>query len=172
MKKISILSFLLIGMFAACKKSSSGPTYHVSGSVDGSGKSFNYLCKALKVSQGSSNMISIMGAADATMGTSVVTIVLFNNAGSITTGTYIDSVSSATTVDVDYTFPAQNLDYFGGTSAYLAASKTIANHTKVVISYIDSTSIRGTFSGDLFLQGDATAAKKTITNGDFNVKFQ
>ena len=64
--------------------------------------------------------------------------------------------------------------YVGGTSITQAASYSapLVNHMKIVITAMDSATAKGTFSGDLFLNGDFTAAKKTVTSGDFYAKFQ
>jgi hypothetical protein len=159
-------------MFASCKKSDSGqPANHVSGSVDGAAKSFNYTTSATKVTNGSMNSVSIMGVADAT-GTATLNIAVQNFNGPITPGSYIDTVSSKGQIGLNYMFPALNQVYMGGTAVYFNATTAITNHLKVVIASIDSVSVKGTFSGDVFLQGNSSSTKKTITNGDFNVKFK
>ena len=43
---------------------------------------------------------------------------------------------------------------------------------KIVITAIDSSTVKGTFSGDFYYMGDISGAKKTITNGDFYVPWK
>jgi hypothetical protein len=46
------------------------------------------------------------------------------------------------------------------------------HHFVLNITSINSTAIQGTFSGDLFSNGDPSTTAKALTNGTFNAKFQ
>ncbi|MGZ8558968.1 MAG: hypothetical protein ACXWWC_11565 [Chitinophagaceae bacterium] len=52
------------------------------------------------------------------------------------------------------------------------AGVTNSNHFKVTITAINSETLKGTFSRDFYEDGDPRAAKKTISNGSFHIKFQ
>lgn len=168
MKKI-VLFVALIGALVSCKKSNSGSSgYHVTASVDGAAKAFNTAPLATKLTNTSTTQITVDGFA--TGGGESISLIIDNapSGKPIVAGTYTDTTSDFE-VALFYT---QNLTaaYAGGTT--VAAGLAIQNHVKIVITSIDTTSsIKGSFSGDLFLNGDVTAAKKTFTNGDFYVKF-
>jgi len=169
MKKI-VLFMALTGALVSCKKSNSGSSgYHVTASADGSGKAFNTAPTASKITNTGFTQITIDGFTNA--GVESMNLIIDNapSGKPLAAGTYTDT-TSAFDVALFYT---QNTTtaYAGGTSVTTGASVTIQNHVKIVITSIDSTAIKGTFSGDVFLNGDVTAAKKTITNGDFYVKF-
>ena len=162
----------LTGALVSCKKSNTGSSgYHVTASADGSGKAFNTAPVATKLTNTGVTQITVDGFT--TAGGESISLIIdnFPSGKPIVAGTYTDTTSDFE-VALFYT---QNLTagYAGGTSVTAGAGVTIQNHVKIVIASIDTTSsIKGTFSGDLFLNGDATAAKKTFTNGDFYVKFQ
>ena len=168
MKKI-VLFMALIGALVSCKKSNSSSGYHVTASADGTGKAFNTAPVATKATNTGATQITVDGFATGAGESISLIIDNFPSGKPIVAGTYTD-----TTSDFDVAlFYTQNLSagYAGGTS--VTAGATVSNHVKIVITSIDTTStIKGTFSGDVFLNGDVTAAKKTFTNGDFFVKFQ
>ena len=66
--------------------------------------------------------------------------------------------------------PANGHDYAAGTVA--VAGATITNHLKLTITSVDSTAVKGSFSGDFYLNGDLSGTKSTITNGDFYVAWK
>ena len=170
MKKI-VLFMALTGALVSCKKSNSSSGYHVTGSVDGPGKAFNTAPVATKATNTGATQITVDGFATGAGETISLIIDNFPSGKPILPGTYTDT-SSDFDVALFYT---QNLSagYAGGTSVTAGSNVTIQNHVKIVITAIDTTStIKGTFSGDVFLNGDVTAAKKTFTSGDFYVKFQ
>ena len=173
MKKI-VLFTALIGALVSCKKSNSGSSgYHVTASADGSGKAFNTAPVATKLTNLGNTQITVDGFTTASSSGESLSLIIdnFPSGKPIVPGTYTDTTSDFE-VALFYT---QNLStgYAGGTSVAAGAAVTIQNHVKVVITSIDTTSsVKGSFSGDVFLNGDVTAAKKTFTNGDFYVKFQ
>ena len=171
MKKI-ILSMALISVFLSCKKSNSSYSgYHITASVDGSGKTFNTAPVATKLTNMGVTQITLDGFT--TAGGESVSMIIDNapSGKPIAPGTYID-----TTGDFDVAlFYTQNITtaYAAGSSITAGATAAIQNHMKIVITSIDTTtSIKGSFSGDVYLNGDPTAAKKTFTNGDFYLKFR
>jgi hypothetical protein len=92
----------------------------------------------------------------------------------ITTGTYEDSTPDFTVLGT-FTDGTAVIDYDAGTSMYehaITNGHTITNHFKVTIQSIDGTSIKGTFSGDFYPEGNLDGIKKSITNGEFHLKWQ
>ncbi len=51
---------------------------------------------------------------------------------------------------------------------------TVANHLKITFTSIDSTAVKGTFSGDFYLNGEdpSRGPDRPITNGSFDAKIQ
>ena len=96
------------------------------------------------------------------------------NGKPIVAGTYTDTSANGYHVGFTYTTGSQ-AQYMGGTEMAgdaASAQVTIKHHLKIVITAIDGTSIKGTFSGDLFPGKDVTASPMTMTSGDFYLKLQ
>lgn len=175
MKKITLFSVLLIVLFAACKKSNT-VSYHLTATVDGQAKTFNFNPIATKMTNSGYTFITVTGFSAASLNTETFTLSLHNSITGVKVfqaGTFSDT-ASAYAISGMYQ-PSITTQYVAGTGIVaqtLGTSATIANHLKLVITSIDSTSVKGTFSGDCYFNGDPTAGKKTITNGDFYAKFQ
>ena len=91
----------------------------------------------------------------------------------IIAGTYTDTSSQFAIIGLyRLNTTTQYVNSTNLAQAAFAAGTPLVNHLKIVITSIDSATIKGTFSGDLFFNGDFTAARKTVTSGDFFVKFQ
>lgn len=173
MKKISILSLVLIGLFLSCKKSNSGPSssYHMTATVNGTAKTFNIGTIATKITNGNVTLITITGFGSTTTG-EALTVTIDNGFGASTigAGTYSDTTAK---FDVGGTYLiSAGQQFVAGTSVVQTMGAVITNHLKLIITAMDSQTIRGTFSGDYYYNGDPTSSKKTITNGDFYAKFQ
>jgi hypothetical protein len=56
----------------------------------------------------------------------------------------------------------------GATTFYQNVTGKSSNSVSAVITAVSATSIKGTFEGDIYFNGDKTLAKETITNGRFN----
>jgi|GEM_PF-1995368 hypothetical protein len=54
---------------------------------------------------------------------------------------------------------------------YGSQHAVMPNPLNIIVTSIDTTSIQGTFQGELFLNGDSTVQPIRITNGNFNVKY-
>lgn len=178
MKKIVILSIAMIGMFASCKKSSSSTPTGVSATIGGSNKNFSTLTAATKTNLGGFDEIVIMGEVASGTTASTIDITIANDLGggvdSIVAGTYADS-STKFSVSVDYLTSSGSLPlpYSGGTNVDGSQSPaSVPNHLVVTISSITSTSIKGTFTGNLYLGGDATSTALAVTNGSFNLPLK
>ncbi|HEV3325066.1 MAG TPA: hypothetical protein VG052_05655 [Puia sp.] len=172
MKKTTLLAILLAGLSFCCKKSNSSASYHLTATIDGQARAFN---TNLTATWAGSN-IAFSGASSAT--SSPGEELLFALIGSpqqpsFPVGSYPDTASG---FDVQATY-RQTLtsQYEAGTptaGTALVTGKTITNHFTLIITAIDTVSIKGTFSGDYFLDGSPANAKVTITNGDFYAKFR
>jgi len=83
-------------------------------------------------------------------------------------GTYTDDMDEVGMQAV-YTLGAAKQYYAGSAMAAEAASQqiTIKNHLKIVITSIDTKTVKGTFSGDMFDSGTVTATPTSMANGDF-----
>jgi hypothetical protein len=90
--------------------------------------------------------------------------------GSLTTGVYHDLGTTYTLLAAYY---INGISYEAGQSmAENAATHSITiNHFSVNITSMSSSTMRGTFSGDFFQDGDVVSGTKlTITEGEFYVK--
>ena len=77
------------------------------------------------------------------------------------TATYTEA---STTKEIEIFFATQ-----GATIYYQDAfSKSNPNIVKGVITAVSDTSIQGTFTGDIYFNGDKTLDKKSVTNGRFS----
>jgi hypothetical protein len=176
MKKSTILSIILIGTFVSCKKSNSGPaSYHMTANLDGTAKVFNFSPVASKSGSSGAAMIAVTGYVSASSLESF-TLLIDNTASdkAIAAGTYTD-ITPGFNITCNYTLTGGGSGFEGGTSVTAMAANAgvaVKNHFKVVITSIDATSVKGTFSGDVYPNGDPSADAKTVTNGDFNVKFE
>ena len=74
----------------------------------------------------------------------------------IVAGTYTDTTSGFI-ITIIY---RMNTTTTYTNSALAALGVPVVNHPKIVITAMDAATIKGTFSGDLYLNGDFTADKK------------
>ncbi|MDR3714856.1 MAG: hypothetical protein P4L51_18755 [Puia sp.] len=174
MKKMFILSIAAAGIFTSCKKSDSSPSYSMSANVAGTTKNFNAVTPiAQKVTVNDVTTITVTGVLSTSTGESmIIALDNSNGGGPIVAGKYADS-SSLYNLSANY-IPALGSLFQGGSIVWELASATSQpiNHFVLNITSISSTSIHGSFSGDLFSYGDPSAAVKSVTNGSFNAKFQ
>ncbi len=168
----------MVGLFASCKKSSSSTPAGVSANIGGTNKNFTTLTSAVKTNLGGIDEIIIMGeVASGTNAESVVINIsndLSGGVDSIVAGTYADS-STKFSVEVDYLTVVSSLPapYAGGT--FIDGSQSpasVPNHLVVTISSITSNSIKGTFSGNVYLGGDATSTSLSVASGSFNLPLK
>lgn len=172
MKKISIFFVLVTTVLVSCKKSSSGSSSpHMNATIGGTAKTFNVVAPvAGKQTNGSQTIITVTGVASTSTGESLILEIDNSTSGkSIVAGTYVDTAANFA-VNASYA-ANQTTGYACGTSV-AGGGATIKNHFKIVISSIDATAIQGTFSGDLFANGDPSTPPKSMTSGDFYAKFQ
>jgi hypothetical protein len=177
MKKIFIPLIVLIAGVASCKKSnsSSTPTNSLTASVSGTSKNFGVSATCLKVTQSGVTGIAIIGAVSLTTG-EIIDMSMDNSLSgdSIVAGTYSDT-SSHFDLDLEYDPSSTGNSYEGGTDfdGFLSGTgAVVTNHVKLVISAISSTRISGTFSGNIYLNGDPNATPVPIASGSFDLPIQ
>jgi hypothetical protein len=176
MKRLFFLATLLASFSLSCNKShNSGSAYYIKANIDGAAKNFSGGVFATRTSDNTGYSVNINGLFSSSSGEGMDVLVSSNNPSQIVgAGTYNDS-SSVYTILLVYAPSATGAGYTGGTPVTDSARAhgiSIANHLQVVITSITSSEVQGTFSGDIFLNGDATADKKTVMNGSFYAKFQ
>src|SRR5258708_15934658 len=123
--------------------------------IGGTAKTFNVVAPvASKQTSGGQTIITVTGAASTSTGEAMI-LEIDNGSSSkdIIAGTYADTTAN---FGVGATYSVNQTGYACGTAVVAGASVTIKNHFKIVISSIDATTIKGTFSGDLFANGDPT----------------
>lgn len=176
MKRLFLLTILPAVLLLSCNKShDTGTSYYINATIDGVSKSYTGNVFATKTADNKSYTININGLLSSSAGDGIDVLVSSNNPSqAIGTGTYTDS-SSVYTVLLAYAPSPTGTGYSGGTATSDSASNhgiAITHHLQVVISSISSVEVQGSFSGDIFLSGNASGDKKTVTNGTFFAKFQ
>jgi len=178
----SIAAYVLVLISLAlnsCSKSDDGGNYHITCTIDGAATSFNTAALAhIDVDpSGPGRDIIVHGltGAGTTAGTFGFALTNLPGYDSIKAGVYPDTQTKYEVL-ASYSGNASLADdYEAGTSTYqeaIRAGNTIANHFTVTITSFTAQTVRGTFSGDFYFNGDAKGPKKSITNGDFYVKLQ
>lgn len=175
MKKPLFFAALALGALLSCKKNSSGNnSAHITATVDGKNKTFNFSAVASRVTAYNSTYYSISGFAgnSPTTETMQLSIIALTNGVALKPGTIVDTSTQyaitgiySATLTEPYEAGSQ---VYGNTIG--SGEPPITNHFKVTVTALDSTSIRGTFSGDFYQYGSTDSTKKTVTNGDFFVK--
>jgi hypothetical protein len=177
-KKTILFSALFLCLFASCKKSnsnSSNSNYHFTATVDGKAQTFNVSPLATQLTAYGVTTVAIEGFTGTGTATQAFILgVTSDLASSFTfhTGAYSDTTVGYSLTGSFTTSGAQA--YASGTSVTGEASSAgvSVNHLKITITSLDSTAVKGTFSGDFFFEGDLTGTKQTITNGDFFVPWK
>lgn len=177
--KILLVAVLAFCVLVSCKKSNSGSSnsYHFTATVDGKAQTFNVSPLATRITAYGITDIVIEGFnGTSSSNTQTLSLGWVNSSANSTpfgTGTWSDTSRKYAIAGV-YAVP--NTDqYASGTNVTGQASLsgvTITNHFKITITSMDSTAIKGTFSGDFYDMGNVSGAKKTITNGDFFVPWK
>jgi len=175
MKKLSVITILFLLIFESCKKDDSEGNYHVSFTVDGVNKTYTGHVLAHTDTTAGYTTLTILGATSSFSFDDYLGIYLDNYPGgvNITPGQYEDNFTNFTLLT---TYTNNSMEYEAGQTMAdnaVAYNVTIAHHFKLNIISMDNNTIKGTFSGDYFQDGDVQSGTRlNITNGDFYVKFQ
>jgi hypothetical protein len=171
MKKILLLSACVATLFLSCKKSSSGSSYYIQASVDGTAKTFNVNAMGVKFVANGVTDISVTGNVTSAANLEGINITINNSPSSkpIVAGTYSETNGTDFAVGAVYNPGSTTIVY--GAGVY----PNPVNPLQIVITSIDNNTIKGAFSGDFYYTNAGTGtigpAKKTFTNGEFYVKF-
>jgi hypothetical protein len=174
MKKLFIAIVLFSILFVSCKKGND-TNYHVTFTADGVNKSFTGHTFGHFETVGGFTTLSIVGATSSTSFDNYMGIYLDNSTGqgTIVAGQYDDTFTNFSLLS---TYSINAVDHEAGQSVAADAvtyGVTIPNHFRVIITSMDDETIRGTFSGDFYKDGNVqTGTKISVTNGDFYVKLQ
>ncbi|MDB5221874.1 MAG: hypothetical protein JWN83_541 [Chitinophagaceae bacterium] len=170
-KNIIRIVILLSFGFTSCKKDGANTNVGIgtiSVSIDGTATTFNVGAKASVLPVTGGYGIKIFGNKKdpATSATSLTINIVRGTA--ITTGTYVENGSGNPLVQIDYFFDL----FFGSGTDYLNFRST-SNPVTITITDISSSSVKGTFSGELIgpnISGGAPV-KTTLSNGVFYVSY-
>jgi hypothetical protein len=177
MKKIYLLTLVLVSLFSSCKKDND--SYYIRCTIDGTAKTFNvgtYAHKDVDPANAQNYGIGMGGFAtssdqDDWMGFWIDNI---PSGDEIVAGAY-DHTSADFDLLATYSNESAAFDYASGSSVdedAVTYAVTITNHFKLTILSIDNNTIKGTFSGDFYDDGDPRNSKKSVTNGEFYLKFK
>ena len=162
-------------LFFSCKKDKADESFHLSCKIDGQTASFNTASFAGHLTNEAGTGFTFGGLTAATASGDALGFVIIDMGATekLGAGTYADS-STKFEILTTFTTGADGHAYEAGSTVFQQTNESsdIANHLKVSITSVTNETVRGTFSGDFFLEGDPTGAKKTITNGDFYLKLQ
>jgi len=165
MQKILLVAACALFIFLSCSKGAPR-TYTITADIDGVTESFN---TNIVVSNGGNLGIYEITAKGFQNNSSSANgmLLTLDDANPISTGTYILSTAFSTKAAGVYYIQPINIEYGGYTSA------SGADVTTITVTSIDSASMQGTFSGQLLLAtGNSAVAKRTVTNGKFNIALQ
>lgn len=180
MKKTLFVIILALSVFTSCKKGSSSSTpYHFTATIDGVTQTFNVTPMATRVNYGGRIIISIRGfngTTPANMQTLEVdwNNILHNDTITFHTGTLSDNDPSYA-ISGFYEQSPDSVQYTSGADlkySPVGTNDPNIHQLNIVITALDSNTVKGTFSGDFYFMGDMSATKKTITNGDFYVPWK
>ncbi len=173
------LFFLLIPvlMFVSCQREidtlldddgsggGSSSTYFIKARIDGAEKTFNANAKAVRMDMGGFLTVAIVGNASAGSLEGInITINNIPSGNAIGPGTYLE-----TDINEFLMVPVYVITSSVVYGAGLQASPP--NPFTISFSELTTTTAKGTFSGDVYENSGFGPAKKTFTNGEFNLKF-
>ncbi|HEY9001236.1 MAG TPA: hypothetical protein VIM89_07775 [Mucilaginibacter sp.] len=159
-KNVALLSLAFVAItLNSCNKKDEKPSYFITATVDGKPTSFNTNAAAASLIVQGSSLTNITGqAADG----STISIIL--NSTPTTGKTYIFTASDQAD---------QAVVNITNSSAEFINNPGSSNVVTVTINAVNSTSIQGTFKGDLASTPNSNPALllKSVTNGTFNVPY-
>jgi hypothetical protein len=178
MKKVHFFYLAALCLFFSCKKDKSEDTsYHVTCKIDGVAKSFSAATSGI-IGTPEAKGIVVIGASTTTATAEGFAFILneIANENNVSAGTYTDeSTKFQLLANYNGSGGSDALDYHAGTEMYKESvmySTPITDHFKVVVTAIDDKTVRGTFSGDFYLDGDIKGDKISVTEGNFYVQLK
>ena len=178
MKKLHFFPLIAIAslfQFPSCHKDNGvDNNYHISFTVDGVARKYSLYTFAHLDTLSGYIELSAGGTDSPTSLDNSMAFYVNNYPGNtaITTGEYADN---SVNFEVLSTYTENGEEYEAGQSIAEEAVNqnfVIPHHFKIIITAIDKSSVRGTFSGDHFKFGTlATTPKRSIANGEFHLKL-
>ncbi len=164
MKKIHVLLFSLLALAAtSCKKDKADDSIHLKCKIDGVEKTFNTSALAGAHTEDGESMFIALGLSAASESAEHFSFYIAKEGSAVTTGTY--TVDNETySITGQYASGSGSSVFIGGSTVTTSEN---AQAFKIIITQIDDKTVRGTFSGELYEDGDDSNAKKTVTEGSF-----
>lgn len=168
MKQALFLSLVALISFSSCKKDKVDNTVAegtITFKVDGQEITYKTFASAVKNSNEENTQVSIIGAENASQTGSAIVIIL-GSTSDVTTGTYHEKAHGGKAAMITFKKSGEDSPY--------VTIESPANPTVVDITSITSSSIQGTFKGELFFVEGAGAdfdKKAVISEGKFNLKL-
>ena len=154
----------------SCKKDKANtdvPLDTISATIDGTTTTFNYGAKATVLSVSGGYGISIQGSKKDPSASQTNLSFSIASPSVITPKTYAENASSNPLVEMNYAY-----DLIFGIVYTSVAYGSTTNPVTITITDINSTSVKGTFSGELLGTGvDGNPVKTVFANGVFYVKL-
>jgi hypothetical protein len=173
--KTICLSLLIALTFFSCKKDNTETTYGIKCNINGVPKTFNILMNALREEDNGFKGVFIQGMNNGSSEEYFAGMISnMPSLKEIAAGTYTDA-STDYELLFTYALGFSGPEYEAGRTLYEEAQYrgvSISNPLKVTITSISNDVIKGTFNGDFYFEADPNAEKKSITNGEFALKFQ
>jgi hypothetical protein len=181
MRKHPIIKFLLVSIIfiTSCTKEYSfekqkQEVYFITCKVDGVLKEY-FNCLAGDHTDPSNGNLSIYGAAPLTNSNNpgFFALEIASHTQVVTEGEYADSTTGFQAHSV-YVDSVSNEVYVSGSNLQIAAAGsgiTIPDHLKITVTELGEFTVRGTFSGDFYLNGDISGKMIKITDGLFYLKM-
>jgi hypothetical protein len=160
MKKIILFVLLGVTIFSCKKKSSGSPAIPINtiiATIDDTVYTFNQNIQDTTAALYSDSVI-YLGASDPNSDQAVIVL---RSDSAFATRTYNADTSFDYAAVFDITFSSSN---------YESTIPQLNNPLTVIVTAITDTSIQGTFSGNIYLNGDTTKALKVVTDGKFNFR--
>ncbi|HMG81475.1 MAG TPA: hypothetical protein VK559_00435 [Ferruginibacter sp.] len=171
MKKIILFAIAVI-VFASCEKTSdsNGNTNgtvargSIVATVDGVTTTYNGTVSG--VIQDSGTDIELQGATG-TYPNLGAGIILDITGPSLSARTYTDTIAS-----LPYFISDAGIGYIDALGNSYFDAPSSAGFSTITVTSLTSTQIQGTFQGIVFVGADTSQAKKTVTNGKFNLSLR
>jgi hypothetical protein len=175
MKKFSIFPALLLLLLVSCKKDGQDDNYYVRFSADGISKNYTGYVFAHEEIISGYTTLAVNGATTPTSFDDYMGFYIdnFPTAAPFTPGIYLDNSPDYSLLS---TYEVNGISYESGETVAEEAitnGVTLTNHFRLNITERTATTIRGTFSGDYYVEANVQSGNKiTVTNGEFYAKFQ
>ncbi|HLZ88790.1 MAG TPA: hypothetical protein VKQ52_16160 [Puia sp.] len=173
MKKLLVAAISLALLALACKKSgSSSSSYYFTASMNDTAKTFNVNAMAMMDTLSGIVSLSLIGNVSSAANFEGMNLTINNSPSNkpIVAGTYTENSTD---------FAVAGVYNPGSTTIVYGAGEfpSPPNPLTIVITSIDKSSVKGTFSGDFYYTNTAVVGpvgpgKKTFTKGQFYLKIQ